>query len=69
MEGNSGGRRREEGGTFGVARAKDAGINLAESRQKSTKLRRLLRGVWSVECGVRLASETKDSQKVESFSA
>jgi hypothetical protein len=45
MEGNSGGRRREEGG------------------------RRILRGVWSVECGVRLASETKDSQKVESFSA
>ena len=61
--------RSVECGTFGAARAKDAGINLAESRQKSTKLRRILRGVWSVECGVRLASETKDSQKVESFSA
>ena len=30
--------RSEECGTFGAARAKDAGIDLAESRQKSTKL-------------------------------
>ena len=29
----------EEGGTFGAASANDACINLAESRQKSTKLR------------------------------
>ena len=30
----------EEGGTFGAARDKDACINMAESRQKSTELRR-----------------------------
>jgi D-alanyl-lipoteichoic acid acyltransferase DltB (MBOAT superfamily) len=37
----------EEGGTLGAARAKDADINLAESRQKSTKLRRKEEGDYS----------------------